>query len=106
MDDGSKTNSGEYYLHTNCFKIEEQKEAISILEKKFNLQITLNKTSKGAYIMYISATSAKQFEFIISPYIIPSMTYKLHNKVYKYKKFAEFYDNQKIELIRRGGTEI
>lgn len=105
MDDGSKTSSGGYYLCTNCFKIEEQKVAISILEKKFNLQITLHKTIKDAYIMYISAKSAKQFEFIISPYIIPSMIYKLHNKVYKYKKFAEFYNNQQIELVNKQKRE-
>jgi hypothetical protein len=84
MDDGSKTNSGGYYLHTNSFSKENQEFAIKILENRFKLKINLHKTTKGSFIMYISARSAKQFERLVSPYIIDSMKYKLHNKVYKY----------------------
>lgn len=99
MDDGSKTNSGGYYLHTNCFSKENQEQIIKVLEEKFKLKINLHKTSKGAYIMYISARSAKQFERLVSPFIIESMKYKLHNKIYKYN-MIEIENNNHFTTYR------
>jgi len=85
MDDGAKINSGGYNLFTNGFSKEEQELILPLLQQKFELLITLNRSSKGHSILYISARSAKHFESIISPYIIDFMRYKLHNKIYKNK---------------------
>lgn len=101
MDDGCKLSSGGYNIFTNNFNIDELNDIITIMSRKFNLKITLHKrrhkkTNNIYNIIYISATSAKIFENLIDPYVIDSMKYKLHKKVYKYRKFIDFYKNQVI----------
>lgn len=85
MDDGSKAPYG-YMLHTENFLLTECKYLQQLLGKKFGLEVTIhsdtrpktNSMSKTYYKLYIRASSRSLFTKLISPYIIPSMRYKLH----------------------------
>lgn len=76
MDDGSKTK-GSYMIATNCFKLEELHQFQMFLKDKFNLDTTIQKHNQ----LYIRTSSRSLFEYLILPYIHPSMLYKIHNKV-------------------------
>lgn len=72
MDDGDKTG----ILATNCFSEKEVDLIIQWLEEKW--EIFCNKRrNKENFTIYIKAESRLRFEKLISPYIIPSMYYKL-----------------------------
>lgn len=74
MDDGTKMKNG-YKIATNCFSIEELKEFSKYLYKKFKIETSIHK-DKG---LYIKNNSKNLFTYLISPYIIESMKYKLHS---------------------------
>lgn len=74
MDDGYLASSGGYYLATNCFSLEQCRMFGEFLFDKFDLFSSVHKGNKT----YISAKSAERFNKLVSPYIIPSMQYKLH----------------------------
>ena len=85
MDDG--TNSGQ--IATNCFSFEEVKLLSNWLENKFGIITTIHKNLRD-YTLYIVASSRFEFENLISPYIIPSMKYKL-----KFSEIAESVNSVK-----------
>lgn len=85
MDDG--TNSGQ--IATNCFSFEEVKLLSDWLETKFGIITTIQKNLRD-YTLYIIANSRFEFDSLISPYIIPSMKYKL-----KFSEIAESVNSVK-----------
>lgn len=74
MDDGTKTNNS-YKIATNCFSKKEIEIFSKFLYDKFNIETTIHKDNG----LYIKVNSKKLFEYLISPYIIDSMKYKLHS---------------------------
>ena len=74
MDDGNKMQHG-YAIATCCFTVQEILKFRQFLFKKFNLETSMFKDHR----IYIKAISAKHFENLISPYIHPSMKYKLQS---------------------------
>ncbi len=81
MDDGSlKSNKhNTYIIHTLGYKREELERIQKVLSEKFGIETKLHK-QKGKYLrLYILSKSAKKFKEIVSPYIIPSLAYKLGN---------------------------
>lgn len=75
MDDGC--NSGT--LATNCFTLEECELIQEWLIEKFDIETTIHHAVKDQYLIYITAKSRQHFYDLISPYVIPSMLYKLNN---------------------------
>jgi hypothetical protein len=75
MDDGSKCRENDVYLNTQQFKIEDQ-ERCRFLLKQLRIESTLNK-DKEYWRIRIKKSSIQNFFTIISPYVIPSMQYKL-----------------------------
>lgn len=72
MDDGYKSKAG-YKIATQCFNI----DSINVLINKLNtmgLSVNIHKNNS----IYIPASSKDLFTFLVKPYIIPSMKYKLH----------------------------
>lgn len=74
MDDGYKSSSGGYYIATMCFSKEEV-QLLSDKLKEFNILSKVDKDNR----LYISKKSQLIFNNLVSKYMIPSMTYKLHN---------------------------
>ena len=73
MDDGYVTKNS--CIFSSCsFTIEEQQILADILLKKFELHFTVGKNDNS---MYLLAQDFPKFVEIISPYVIPSMQYKL-----------------------------
>jgi hypothetical protein len=81
MDDGSKINK-TIRIATNSFLYEEINFLCTILNKKYDLKATVQSGGKNkGYILYISTKSTGLFINIVKPYMIPSMYYKLGDKL-------------------------
>lgn len=74
MDDGSKSGQS-VYLNSQQFSLADQNRLLSKL-RKLGLKARLNRDKKYYRIRLLSESVAS-FDRIISPYIIPSMKYKL-----------------------------
>lgn len=80
MDDGCKLNKGlKFAIH--CFKYEEVLYLTELLYKKYNIKATIQKgnINNTQYIIYVWTESIPFLAKIVSPYIIPSIKYKLGN---------------------------
>jgi hypothetical protein len=75
MDDGSKSREKDVYLNTQQFSLLDQKRLINYL-RKFGVKSRLNKDKKY-YRIRLLKESIRIFMDIISPFVIPSMQYKL-----------------------------
>ena len=75
MDDGSRCRASDVYLNTQQFAQKDQKVLQAMLAK-LQIENSLNKDKKYSRIRIKKSSIPKLYE-IISPYIIPSMTYKL-----------------------------
>lgn len=75
MDDGCIRKREGYELATNCFSNESIAEFRAMLFYRFGLNSC---TCKEHKIYILQEKSARKFEELVSPYIIPSMRYKLH----------------------------
>lgn len=75
MDDGGKADCS-YNICTQCFTREEVIILSQYLLNTFNIETTINYKN----ILRIRAKSRSIFEAVISPHVIESMKYKLHNK--------------------------
>ncbi len=75
MDDGSKCRTSDVYLNTQQFSHNDQMKLLNIL-KEFNLEARLNKDKIYTRIRFIKSSLPK-FRTLISPYITPSMKYKI-----------------------------
>ena len=75
MDDGSRCDT-DIYFNSQQFSLEEQEKLVIELNKQFKVKSSLNR-DKQYYRIRIKKESVSMFMKIISPYIIPSMKYKL-----------------------------
>jgi hypothetical protein len=77
MDDGSyKNDSKGLLINSNHFSIREQKEIQRVLKDRFGISTTLHTLGHWKRI-YIPAAESPRFAKVISPYVIPSLRYKL-----------------------------
>ncbi len=81
MDDGSIKSKAHKALviHTHGYSKSDLELIIKVLKSKFDLKIGLQK-QYDKWRLYIFSESVNSFKKIISPYILPSMQYKLGNK--------------------------
>ena len=77
MGDGNKLGTG-LILNTQSFTVKECTALISILNYKFGLQCNMY-MQRGLPVIYITGKSMRRIKTQIMPFIIPSMSYKLHN---------------------------
>lgn len=75
MDDGSRCDE-DIYLNTQQFVKEEQQRLIDMLFHQYRIEATVNRDKKYWRIR-IKKASVPYFMKMISPYILPSMRYKL-----------------------------
>lgn len=75
MDDGSRCDK-DIYLNSQQFTYEEQEKLVTELKKQFQVQSSLNR-DKQYHRIRIKKESVNKFMKMISPYVIPSMIYKL-----------------------------
>ena len=80
MDAGSiKSKQHKTFLiHTYGYSKNDLELIKKVLEKKFNIKVGLQKQYEE-WRLYIYSESAENFKNLISPYILPSMQYKLGN---------------------------
>jgi len=80
MDDGSIKSKAHKALviHTHGYSKDDLLLITKVLEQKFGLKIGLQK-QYDKWRLYIYSQSVDNFKKIISPYILPSMQYKLGN---------------------------
>ena len=77
MDDGSKLGKGAK-IATNCFTKKEVLFLCEVLDKKYNLKVSVNSGGKNkGYTLYISSKSMIIFSNLIKLYMLPSLYYKL-----------------------------
>jgi len=78
MDDGSiKSKKHKTKLiNTQCFSFQDLDRLQTALKEKFGVIMTRKKERTG-WRLYIVSESICKFEALISPYVIPSMRYKL-----------------------------
>lgn len=77
MDDGAKVGKGLKFS-TNSFTYEECIYLVEVLYTNFNLKASVQSAgAKDQYIIYIWKESMNDLVKIVSPYIIPSMKYKI-----------------------------
>lgn len=81
MDDGSwKSNCYKtYIIHSVGYTRRDLELVKESLKKKFGIDISLHRQRKDTLRIYILTKSGNKFREIISPYIIPSLKYKLGN---------------------------
>jgi ubiquinol-cytochrome c reductase cytochrome b subunit len=77
MDDGSRLGNS-VKIATNCFTFEEVNLLCKVLESKYNIIATPNKSGKNkGHVIHIHVNSMKLFTNLIKPYLLPSLYYKL-----------------------------
>lgn len=77
MDDGYKRNDCRAFrLSTDSFSYLEQLRLINCLKINYNINSKLHK-KKNTWNIYIPSKDYNKFSSIISPFIIPSMRYKI-----------------------------
>ena len=81
MDDGSLKSKrhNTYVIHTLGFQRNELERIQTVLKKKFGLETKLHRQKEKYLRLYIPSKSAEKFRNTVSPYIIPSLKYKLGN---------------------------
>jgi LAGLIDADG DNA endonuclease family len=88
MDDGYKHTSG-CYLYTNGFEKADVQRLCIALQNRFQFDCGIRTKSvngQSQWFIYITSKSFKSFCFIVQPYIISSMRYKLYTRRIKNKK--------------------
>jgi len=85
MDDGSLKSKRHktYIIHTLGFQREELERIQEVLKSKFEIETRLHRQKKKYLRLYILSKSAEKFRNIVTPYIIPSLRYKLGNEMPK-----------------------
>ena len=75
MDDGSRCRESDVYLNTQQFTQQDQEQLMAMLSN-LNLESSLNKDKEYSRIRIKKSSIPVLFE-TISPYILPSMAYKI-----------------------------
>lgn len=77
MDDGYKRNDcNALRISTDAFPQEEQYRLQAVLEKQFGIGTKIHKKARW-WNIYIPKKEVKRFIAIVSPYILPSLQYKI-----------------------------
>lgn len=79
MGDGSSRTTG-LVLCTDSYTTQEVVLLMNVLKIKYNLNCTLRYHKQGHPRIYIRKQSIDTLRTIVTPYIIPSMMYKLQNE--------------------------
>lgn len=83
MDDGSKCGTSSVYFNTQQFNASDQEKCMKMLSD-FGIESGLNR-DKEYFRVRIKASSMQKLFSLVSPHIIPSMTYKMgYNPVETY----------------------
>lgn len=84
MDDGSYKSAKHktYIIHAVGYTRSELELLSKILQSKFGLDVRVHR-QYDKYRLYVASSSAQKFKELIERYIIPSMKYKLGNKLPK-----------------------
>lgn len=77
MDDGMRGPSSGYTFSTNNFDPESVERLRLVLEKTFGLQTSVHK-DRSYLRVYVGTNSARDFEHLVSPFMLPELRYKLH----------------------------
>jgi len=82
MDDGccakgKKNWGGHLLLATDNFSIEENKLIVEWFQSKWGIKATISKKKQGTFSLYFPKENSRKLKELISPFIIPSMQYKL-----------------------------
>jgi phage terminase large subunit-like protein len=83
MDDGYiVSNPKQHYsrICTNGFLLEDVRFLQSILLRDFSLHASIDHIVDNQYVLRFNAHSSRRLSEIISPYVPPSMRYKLYNR--------------------------
>jgi len=75
MDDGDNDKNSIRY-NTQSFSLKEQEILKRLLKEKYQLQANLNK-DRNSYRLRVNKESKAKLIKLISPFIIPSMKYKI-----------------------------
>lgn len=80
IDDGCKLGKGLKFT-TNCFSYKDVQYLLYLLHNKYNIKSTILKGNKEntQFVIYVWKESIPILTKIVSPYIIPSIKYKLGN---------------------------
>lgn len=108
QDDGSKTNNALRFA-TNSWNNNQLQYLSDILYWKFAIPTKLHKTGKNTphqRVIYVPTSYVKQFQYLIQPFIHPTMLYKFPNNntdlsaKKNNQKIHQYYDtawyNQKL----------
>lgn len=77
MDDGYKRNDcNAFRISTDAFSKTEQIKLQKILAQHFGIASSLHRKKKW-WNFYIPEKATKRFRQIVSPYIVPSLRYKV-----------------------------
>ena len=79
MDDGAADHWGATF-QTHSFSVEEVEFLGEVLRERFGLATNLRK-NRGAWIIYVPATSMARFRQILAPHLLPEFAYKTATKV-------------------------
>jgi hypothetical protein len=75
MDDGSRCRAQDVYFNTQQFAPEDQQKCLAMLSE-FGIEASLNKDKEYKRVR-VKTSSIPTLFGIISPYVVPSMTYKI-----------------------------
>lgn len=75
MDDGAREGC-QVRINSQSFSLKENKRLIRILEAKLGISATINR-DKDRFRLKVNDKSMDRFRKLVSPYLLPSMLYKL-----------------------------
>ena len=71
-----------YIIHALGYKEEDLALVKNVLQENFGIDAKLHR-QYNRWRLYITSSSAKRFQQLVDPYVMPSLKYKLGNKVPK-----------------------
>lgn len=79
IDDGTRTGNlrGGLILCTDNFSFADVMKLYLVLERKFQLHVTLHTKPRGAYRIYIKKNSINQIGALTKPYVLDMYKYKI-----------------------------
>ena len=84
MDDGSfkSAHHKTYIIHALGYRKKDLELVKSGLQKNFGIDVRLHR-QYDKWRLYITSSSARRFQELVNPYVIPILKYKLGNKMPK-----------------------
>jgi hypothetical protein len=78
MGDGSFVKTGGLTIFTDSYSIIDVVRLMNVLMIRYDLDCTIHIPRKAQYRIFISKRSMAKLRTIVSPYMEPSMLYKIH----------------------------